>query len=161
MPKPYFRSSSDECDHQSIHGQTIVPFVFQEHTITTASMPKPYFRSSSDECDHQSIQAQTIDQFVLQEHTITTASMPKPYFRSSSDECDHQSIHGKTIDQFVFQEHTITRELPKPSADTASTGSRKQSQKGSWILAGSWLEDSDDESKLHAQKTLSFYRGGA
>ena len=26
---------------QSIHAQTIIPFVFQEHTVTRASMPKP------------------------------------------------------------------------------------------------------------------------
>ena len=42
MPKPYFRSSSNECNYQSI------------------IMPKPYFRSSSNECDYHSIHAQTI-----------------------------------------------------------------------------------------------------
>ena len=48
-------------DHQSIHAQTIIPFVFQEHAI-----------------DHQSIHAQTIIPFVFQEQSITRASMPKP-----------------------------------------------------------------------------------
>ena len=33
--------------HQSIHALTIIPFVFQRHTLTRASMPKPYFRSCS------------------------------------------------------------------------------------------------------------------
>ena len=33
---------------QSTHAQTILPFVFQEHTVTRASMPKPYFRSCSE-----------------------------------------------------------------------------------------------------------------
>ena len=32
---------------QSIHAQTIIPFVLQEHTLTRASMAKPYFRSCS------------------------------------------------------------------------------------------------------------------
>ena len=27
MPKPYFRPSFHECDYQSIHGQTIIPFI--------------------------------------------------------------------------------------------------------------------------------------
>ena len=34
-------SCFDECTDQSIHAQTIIPFVFQEHTLTGASMPKP------------------------------------------------------------------------------------------------------------------------
>ena len=29
------------CDHKSIHAQTIITFVFQEHTGLRASMPKP------------------------------------------------------------------------------------------------------------------------
>ena len=29
------------CDDQSIHAQTTIPFVFQEHTMTRASMPRP------------------------------------------------------------------------------------------------------------------------
>ena len=83
--------------HLSIYAQTIIPFVFQEHAIATASMPKPHFRSCSkcirspeNPCpnhnsvrvpsayDHERIHAQTIITFVFQEHAITAASMPKP-----------------------------------------------------------------------------------
>ena len=67
MPKPYFRSCSESIrsaghpcpnhtsvrvgrayDDQSIRAQTIIPFVFREHTVSRASMPKPYFRSCSE-----------------------------------------------------------------------------------------------------------------
>ena len=33
------------CGHQSIHAQTIIPFVFQEHTVTRASMPCSFWCS--------------------------------------------------------------------------------------------------------------------
>ena len=33
--------------HERIHAQTILTFVFQEHTLTRESMPKLYFRSCS------------------------------------------------------------------------------------------------------------------
>ena len=46
------------CDYQRIHAQTMVTFVFQEHT--------------------QSIHAQTMITFVFQEHTLARASMLKP-----------------------------------------------------------------------------------
>ena len=47
-------------DHESIHAQTIITFVFQVHTLTRESM------------------AQTIIPLLFQEHTVTRASMPKP-----------------------------------------------------------------------------------
>ena len=56
--------------NQSIHAQTIIPFVFQEHTLTRASMPKPEFRSCSKSIRYQCIRAQTIIPFVFQEHTL-------------------------------------------------------------------------------------------
>ena len=33
--------------HQGILAETIIPFVFQEHTVTRASMPKPILRGTS------------------------------------------------------------------------------------------------------------------
>ena len=160
--------------HQSIHAQTIISFVFQEHKLTRASMPKPQFRSCfksirspEHPCPnhnsvrvprayaHQSIYAQTIIPFVFQEHTLTRASMRKPQFRlcskgirSPEDPCPnhnsirvprayalqsihaqtiyhnsirvpkadaHQRIHAQTTIPFVFQEHTLTRaSMPRP-----------------------------------------------
>ena len=41
MPKSEFRSRSTAYSHQSIHSQTRIPVVLQEHTVTRASMPKP------------------------------------------------------------------------------------------------------------------------
>ena len=182
MPKPYFRSCSKSirspehpCPnhnsvrvprayaHQSIHAQTVFPFVFQEHTLTRASMPKPQFRSCSKSirspehpCPnrisvraprayaHQSIHAQTIIPFVFQEHTLTRASMPKPQFRSCSKSirspehpCPnhnsvrvprayaHQGIHAQTTIPFVLQEHTLTRaSMPKPQFRSCSKSIR-------------------------------------
>ena len=89
--------------HQSIHSQTIIPFVFRENTVTRASIPKPSFRSCSKSIrspehpfpnhhsvrvprayGHQSIHSQTIIPFVFRENTVTRASIPKPSFRSCS-----------------------------------------------------------------------------
>ena len=72
-------------NYQSIHAETIMPFVFQEHTVTSASTSR---------------HAQTIVACVLQEHTVTSASMPR---------------HAQTIVTFVLQEHTVTSaSMPKP-----------------------------------------------
>ena len=140
------------CGHQSIQAQTIIPFVFQEHAVTRASMPKALFRSCSKSmrspehpcpnhysvrvpraCGHQSIHAQTIIPFVFQEHAVTRAPMPKPLFRSCSKSmrspehpcsnhysvrvprvCGHQRIHAQTTIPFVLQEHAVTRaSMPK------------------------------------------------
>ena len=149
--------------HQSIHAQTTIPFVFQEHTLTRASMPKPQFRSCSKSISlpehpcpnhtsirvprayaHQSIHAQTTIPFVFQEHTLTRGSMPKPKFHSCSKsirspehpcpnhnsirvprEYAHQSIHAQTIIPFVFQEHMLTRaSMPKPQFRSCSKSIR-------------------------------------
>ena len=85
------------CGHQSINAQTIIAIVFQEYTVTKASMPKPQKRSCSKSIrspehpcpnhnsdrvprvyGHRSIHAQTIIAFVFQEHAVTGESMPKP-----------------------------------------------------------------------------------
>ena len=66
-------------DHQSIHAQTIITFVFKsirspEHPCpnhNNVRVPRAYA--------HQSIHAQTIITFVFQEHTITRASMSSLY----------------------------------------------------------------------------------
>ena len=129
--------------HQSIHAETVFPFVLQEHTLTRASMPKPYFRSCSksirspeDPCPnrisvrvprayaHQSIHAQTVFLFVLQEHTPehpcpnhNSVRVPRAYA--------HQSIHAQTTIPFVFQEHTLTRgSMPKPQFRSCSKSIR-------------------------------------
>ena len=57
--------------HQRIHAQTIVTFVFQERTLTTASMPQTIRTFLFQEHTLTTT-------FVFQEHTLTTASMPKP-----------------------------------------------------------------------------------
>ena len=64
--------------HQRIHAQTIVPLVFQEQSITRASMPNHNNVRVPRAIDHQSIHAQTIMTFVFQVHTLTRESMPKP-----------------------------------------------------------------------------------
>ena len=149
--------------YQSIHAKIIIPFVFQEHTVTRASMPKSYSRSCSKSiplpehpCQnhspvriprayrYQSIHAKIILPFVFQEHTVTRASMPKSYSRSCSKSirlpehpCQnhnpvrvpraygYQGIHAKIILPFVFQEHTVTRaSMPKSYSRSCSKSIR-------------------------------------
>ena len=98
--------------YQSIHGQAMISFVFQEHRLTRASMPNhdlvyvsksirlPFrscfksIRLPDHPCpDHNSV--------VFQEHSVTRASMSKPYFL--------------LFQEHVFQEHTISKAcMPKP-----------------------------------------------
>ena len=98
--------------YQSIHGQAMISFVFQEHRVTRASMTnhdlvyvsksiRLPFRSCSKSIrlpdhpcpDHNSV--------VFQEHSVTRASMSKPYFL--------------LFQEHVFQEHTISKaSMPKP-----------------------------------------------
>ena len=96
--------------HQSIYGQTRIPFLFQEHTLTRASMPKPY-SLRVPRAYNQRIHAQTIRPFVLQEHMVTRASMAKPLLPSCSKSIRspvHPCIHAQIIISFVFQEHSLT-----------------------------------------------------
>ena len=62
---------------QSIHAQIIIPLVFQEHTVTGASMPKSQSARVPRAYVYRSIHAQIIIPFVFQEHTVARASMPK------------------------------------------------------------------------------------
>ena len=141
MPKPYFRSCFQcirSLEHpfpnhtslrvpraitrspdQSIHAQTSIMLVFQQHTYSHQSIyTQTIFHSCSKRAyDHQSIHAQTIIPFVFQEHTVTRPEHPCPNQNcvSVSGAYGHQSIHAQTIILFVFQEHTVTRaSMPKP-----------------------------------------------
>ena len=69
--------------YQCIHAQTIIPFVFREHTVTSASMPKPYFRSCFE--------------------SIRLPVHPCPNHTSVcvSRAYGHQCIHAQTIIPFV------------------------------------------------------------
>ena len=65
-------------NHQSIHAQTVKTFVFQEQSITRASMPHHNNVRVPSAYAYQRIHAQTIITFVFRVHTLTRESMPKP-----------------------------------------------------------------------------------
>ena len=100
------RSPEHPCPN---HAQTVIAFVFQEHTVTRDNVPGPRAYA------HQSIHAPTIIMLVLREHTVTRASMPKPRVtrasmpkpRSNQNSVRapraHQSIHAQTIITFLFR----------------------------------------------------------
>ena len=79
--------------------QTIIPFVFQEHTVT------------------HSIHAQTIIAFVFHKHTVTHSIhaqiiMTLLFHKHTVT----HSIHAQNIITFVFREPTVTKaSMPKPS----------------------------------------------
>ena len=168
MPKSYFRSCSKTIrleehpcqnhnnvrapkayDYQSIHAKTIFPFVFQEYTITRASMPKPYFRSCSKSIrleehpcqnhnnvrvpkayDYQSIHAKTIITFVSRVYDYQSIHA-QTIITFVSRVYDYQSIHAKTIIPFVFQEHTIARHmLPKRGVQRSAVESVTETSRG-------------------------------
>ena len=142
MLKPWWRSCSKSIrSPQRIHAQTMVTFVFQEHTVTaahpcsnhgdvrvpraygctSASMLKPWWRSCSKSIrSPQRIHAQPMVTFVFQEHTVTAAHpcsnhgdarVPRAY--------GYQSIHAQTVVTFAFQEKTVTRAfmpIPEPAS---------------------------------------------
>ena len=82
----------------SIHVQTIITFVFREHTVTSSSMPNHSNVHVSRASTHRSILARTI----IINVRVSRASA-------------HQSIHAQTIITFVFREHPLTRaSMSKP-----------------------------------------------
>ena len=136
VPRTYDRQSIHAPNHNSVRvpkaychhdpcPNHIIPFVFQGHTVTSASMPKPKFRScskcirsSEHPCQNhnsvrgpraydtsvrvpraygdQSMHAQAILPLVFQEHTVIGASMPKPKFRSCSKSIRRTVLHAQT-----------------------------------------------------------------
>ena len=95
--------------HQSIHAQTIISFVFQEHSLTSASMLKPYILSCSKSirepvhlCPRWEFRSCSKN-MRSPEHPCsnhTSFRVPRAYGR--------QSIYGQTIIPYLFQEHTVT-----------------------------------------------------
>ena len=98
--------------NQCIHAQTIIPFVFQEHTVTCVRMRYNVrlARADGDQCtyaqtcpNHNSVRVRVLAS------AIWRASMPKPYFRCVPKAYgNHWCIHAQTILPSVCQEYTVT-----------------------------------------------------
>ena len=93
--------------YQRIHAQTIIPFVFREHTVTSASMAE---RSCSDRIRSPEHPCPNDNNVRVSFERIRSPAHPCPNHNNVrvSRIYGHQSIHAQTIITFVFREHMVT-----------------------------------------------------